>query len=177
MNDHGFELVEERHIPEINSLARRFRHAKTGARLLSIENDDENKLFCIAFATPPEDSTGLPHILEHSVLCGSETYPVKEPFKELRKGSLNTFLNAFTGADRTMYPVASQNGQDFYNLVSVYLDAVFKPFLTPETLQTQGWHYETEGPDAPLTFKGVVFNEMKGAYSSPDNLIGRYTQQ
>ena len=177
MNDHGFELVEERHILEINSLARRYRHVKTGARLLSIENDDENKLFCIAFATPPEDSTGLPHILEHSVLCGSETYPVKEPFKELRKGSLNTFLNAFTGADRTMYPVASQNRQDFYNLVHVYLDAVFKPFLTPETLQTQGWHYETEGPDAPLTFKGVVFNEMKGAYSSPDNLIGRYTQQ
>lgn len=177
MTNHGFELVEERHIPEINSLARRFRHSKTGARLLSIENDDENKVFCIAFATPPEDSTGLPHILEHSVLCGSETYPVKEPFKELRKGSLNTFLNAFTGPDRTMYPVASQNRQDFYNLVHVYLDAVFKPFLTPETLQTQGWHYQTEGRDAPLTFKGVVFNEMKGVYSSPDSLIGRYTQQ
>ena len=173
----GFELVEERHIPEINSLARRYRHIKTGARLLSIENDDENKLFCIAFATPPEDSTGLPHILEHSVLCGSETYPVKEPFKELRKGSLNTFLNAFTGPDRTMYPVASQNRQDFYNLVSVYLDAVFKPFLTRETLQNQGWHYETDGPDAPLTYKGVVFNEMKGVYSSPDSLIGRFTQQ
>ncbi|MCB9153956.1 MAG: insulinase family protein [Caldilineae bacterium] len=174
---HGFELIEERQIPEINSLARRYRHIKTGARLLSIENDDENKLFCIAFATPPDDSTGLPHILEHSVLCGSETFPVKEPFKELRKGSLNTFLNAFTAPDRTMYPVASQNRQDFYNLVHVYLDAVFKPFLTRETLQTQGWHYETDGPDAPLTFKGVVFNEMKGVYSSPDSLIGRYTQQ
>ncbi len=134
----GFELVEERHIPEINSLARRYRHSKTGARLLSLENDDENKLFCIAFATPPEDSTGLPHILEHSVLCGSETYPVKEPFKELRKGSLNTFLNAFTGPDRTMYPVASQNRQDFHNLVSVYLDAVFKPLLTPRDLAEPG---------------------------------------
>ena len=111
------------------------------------------------------------------MLCGSETYPVKEPFKELRKGSLNTFLNAFTGPDRTMYPVASQNRQDFHNLVSVYLDAVFKPFLTRETLQNQGWHYETESPDAPLTYKGVVFNEMKGVYSSPDSLIGRFTQQ
>lgn len=173
----GFELVEERHIPEINALARRYHHIKTGARLLSLENDDENKVFCIAFATPPEDSTGLPHILEHSVLCGSETFPVKEPFKELRKGSLNTFLNAFTASDRTMYPVASQNRQDFHNLVNVYLDAVFKPFLTRETLQTQGWHYETAGPDAPLTLKGVVFNEMKGVYSAPDSLIGRFTQQ
>ncbi|HSN77913.1 MAG TPA: insulinase family protein, partial [Anaerolineae bacterium] len=174
---HGFALIEERSIPEINTLARLYRHAKTGARLLALENDDENKVFGIAFATPPEDSTGLPHILEHSVLCGSHTYPVKEPFKELRKGSLNTFLNAFTWPDKTVYPVASQNQADFYNLVGVYLDAVFKPFITPETLQTQGWHYETDGPDAPLTYKGVVFNEMKGVYSSPDALIGRYSQQ
>ena len=174
---HGFELIEERHIPEINSQAKLYRHAKTGARLLSLENDDENKVFGVAFATPPEDSTGLPHILEHSVLCGSQTYPVKEPFKELRKGSLNTFLNAFTWPDKTVYPVASQNQADFTNLIHVYLDAVFKPFITPETLQTQGWHYETDGPDAPLSYKGVVFNEMKGVYSSPDALIGRYSQQ
>ncbi len=177
MTIHGFALIEERHIPEINSQAKLYRHLKTGARLLALENDDENKVFGVAFATPPEDSTGLPHILEHSVLCGSQTYPVKEPFKELRKGSLNTFLNAMTWPDKTVYPVASQNQADFYNLTRVYLDAVFKPFITPETLQTQGWHYETAGPDAPLTFKGVVFNEMKGVYSSPDALIGRYSQQ
>ncbi len=177
MTIHGFELIEERHIPEINTQAKLYHHAKTGARLLALENDDENKVFGVAFATPPEDSTGLPHILEHSVLCGSQTYPVKEPFKELRKGSLNTFLNAMTFPDKTVYPVASQNQADFYNLVSVYLDAVFKPFITPETLQAQGWHYETEGLNAPLTYKGVVFNEMKGVYSSPDALIGRYSQQ
>jgi presequence protease len=177
MTVHGFELIEERHIPEINSQAKLYRHAQTGARLLALENDDENKVFGVAFATPPEDSTGLPHILEHAVLCGSQTYPVKEPFKELRKGSLNTFLNAMTFPDKTVYPVASQNQADFYNLVSVYLDAVFKPFITPETLQAQGWHYESAGPDAPLTYKGVVFNEMKGVYSSPDALIGRYSQQ
>ncbi|MEA3337061.1 MAG: insulinase family protein [Chloroflexota bacterium] len=177
MTIHGFELVEERFVPEINSQALVYRHVKTGARLLALENDDENKVFGIAFATPPEDSTGLPHILEHSVLSGSESYPVKEPFKELRKGSLNTFLNAFTAPDKTMYPVASQNLQDFYNLISVYLDAVFKPFITPETLQTEGWHYELESADSQLTYKGVVFNEMKGVYSSPDSLIGRYTQQ
>jgi hypothetical protein len=174
---YGFELINERHIPEINCQARLYRHVRTGARLLSLENDDENKVFGVAFATPPEDSTGLPHILEHAVLCGSQTYPVKEPFKELRKGSLNTFLNAFTLPDKTIYPVASQNQADFYHLTQVYLDAVFKPFITPETLQTQGWHYETNGPDAPLTYKGVVFNEMKGVYSSPDALIGRYSQQ
>ena len=163
---YGFELIEERTIPEINSQAKLYRHDKTGACLLSVENDDENKVFGVAFATPPDDSTGLPHILEHSVLCGSHTYPVKEPFKELRKGSLNTFLNAMTWPDRTAYPVASQNQVDLTNLTRVYLDAVFKPFITPETLQTQGWHYELEQPDAPLTYKGVVFNEMKGVYLS-----------
>ena len=174
---YGFELIEERTIPEINSQAKLYRHVKTGACLLSVENDDENKVFGVAFATPPDDSTGLPHILEHSVLCGSHTYPVKEPFKELRKGSLNTFLNAMTWPDRTAYPVASQNQADLTNLTRVYLDAVFKPFITPETLQTQGWHYELEQPDAPLTYKGVVFNEMKGVYSSPDSLIGRYVKE
>lgn len=174
---HGFHLVEERVIAEMNATARLYRHIKTGARLLSVINDDENKVFGIAFATPPEDSTGLPHILEHSVLCGSRKYPVKEPFVELMKGSLNTFLNAFTYPDKTCYPVASQNQQDFYNLIDVYLDAVFYPRITPDTLRQEGWHYELESPDAPLSFKGVVFNEMKGAYSSPDNLLGRYSQQ
>lgn len=174
---HGFQLVEERVIAEMNATARLYRHIKTGARLLSVINDDENKVFGIAFATPPEDSTGLPHILEHSVLCGSRKYPVKEPFVELMKGSLNTFLNAFTYPDKTCYPVASQNLQDFYNLIDVYLDAVFYPRITPDTLRQEGWHYELDAPDAPLTFKGVVFNEMKGAYSSPDNLLGRYSQQ
>ena len=176
MDKHGFELVRERAIPEINSTARIYRHVKTGARLLSVSNDDENKVFGISFATPPEDSTGLPHILEHSVLCGSRKYPVKEPFVELVKGSLNTFVNAFTFPDKTCYPVASQNLQDFYNLIDVYLDAVFYPRITPETLRQEGWHYELDGADAPLTYKGVVFNEMKGAYSSPDNLLGRYSQ-
>ncbi len=177
MTVHGFELVEERLIAEINSQAKLYRHAKTGACLLSLENDDENKAFGVAFATPPGDSTGLPHILEHSVLCGSRTYPVKEPFKELRKGSLNTFLNAMTWPDRTAYPVASQNQADLTNLMRVYLDAVFKPFITAEALQTQGWHYELDQPDGPLAYKGVVFNEMKGVYSSPDSLIGRYVKE
>ena len=113
--------------------------------------------------------------MEHSVLCGSRKYPVKEPFVELMKGSLNTFLNAITYPDKTCYPVASQNLQDFYNLVDVYLDAVFYPLITPHTLQQEGWHYELDGADAPLAYKGVVFNEMKGAYSSPDNVLGRYT--
>jgi len=174
---HGFQLVEERVIAEMNATARLYRHIKTGARLLSVVNDDENKVFGIAFATPPEDSTGLPHILEHSVLCGSRKYPVKEPFVELMKGSLNTFLNAFTYPDKTCYPVASQNLKDFYNLIDVYLDAVFYPRITPDTLRQEGWHYELDAPDGPLSFKGVVFNEMKGAYSSPDSLLGRYSQQ
>jgi len=174
---HGFELVREQMIPELNTVGRLYRHQRTGARLLSLENDDENKVFGITFATPPDDSTGLPHIMEHSVLCGSRKYPVKEPFVELLKGSLQTFLNAFTYPDKTCYPFASQNVQDFYNLLDVYLDAVFYPKLTPYTLQQEGWHYELEEPGAPLVYKGVVFNEMKGAYSDPDNLLERTIQQ
>ncbi len=174
--DH-FELVREQLIPEINTRARLYRHLQTGAQLLSMENDDENKVFGISFFTPPPDSTGVAHIMEHAVLCGSRKYPVKEPFVELVKGSLNTFLNAFTFPDKTCYPVASQNVQDFYNLIDVYFDAVFYPRITPETLKQEGWHYELEASDQPLSYKGVVFNEMKGAYSSPDNLLGRYTQQ
>jgi Zn-dependent M16 (insulinase) family peptidase len=174
---HGFELIQERDIAEINSKVQFLRHVKTGAELLSVQNDDENKFFGITFRTPPSDSTGLPHIMEHAVLCGSRKYPVKEPFVELMKGSLNTFLNALTYPDKTCYPVASQNLQDFYNLVDVYLDAVLYPRNTRHILEQEGWHYELENLQDPLTFKGVVFNEMKGAYSSPDNLLGRYSQQ
>lgn len=177
MTHSAFELLQDRQIAEINSRVRLYRHGKTGATLMSVENDDENKVFGIAFATPPDDSTGLPHILEHSVLCGSRTYPVKEPFNELRRGSLNTFLNAMTWPDRTVYPIASQNQADFYNLIQVYLDFVFKPLLTPETLQAQGWHYEADDINAPLNYRGVVFNEMKGVYSSPDSLVERFVQQ
>lgn len=174
---YGFELVAERDIAEIQTHAQLFRHIKTGAELLSLQNDDENKVFGITFRTPPTDSTGLPHIMEHSVLCGSRKYPVKEPFVELMKGSLNTFLNAMTFPDKTSYPVASQNVKDLYNLIDVYLDAVFYPRITPSIFQQEGWHYELESPDGPMQFKGVVFNEMKGAYSSPDNVLGRFSQQ
>lgn len=174
---HGFLLEREQIIPELSATARVYRHAKTGGRLLSIISTDENKVFGIAFRTPPSDSTGLPHILEHSVLCGSKKYPVKEPFVELIKGSLNTFLNALTFPDKTCYPVASANVQDFYNLVDVYLDAVFFPRLTENTLKQEGWHYDVESVDQPLAYKGVVFNEMKGAYSSPESLLSEYSQR
>ena len=176
-NNNGFELLTQQMLPDINTRAKLYRHVKTGAEVLSLENDDENKTFGVTFATPPSDSTGIAHIMEHSVLCGSRKYPLKEPFVELLKGSLKTFLNAFTYPDRTCYPVASQNAQDFYNLIDVYLDAVFFPRLTPQVLAQEGWHYELEQPDAPLVYKGVVFNEMKGVYSSPDGVLGRYIQQ
>jgi presequence protease len=173
---YGFTPQHERRIAELDTTARLFQHTATGAQLLSLENDDENKVFGITFFTPPPDSTGMPHILEHSVLCGSRKYPVKEPFVELLKGSLQTFVNAFTFPDKTCYPLASQNQRDFYNLIDVYLDAVFYPRLTAYTLQQEGWHYEQDAPDAPLTYRGVVFNEMKGVYSSPDGLLSRFTQ-
>ncbi|HLH71842.1 MAG TPA: insulinase family protein, partial [Chloroflexota bacterium] len=173
----GFVLQREAHIPELNTRARLYRHAKTGAEILSLENDDENKVFGITFRTPVSDSTGVMHILEHSVLGGSKKYPVKEPFIELAKGSLKTFLNALTYPDRTCYPVASTNSQDFYNLMDVYLDAVFNPLLTPEHLQQEGWHYELNAPDEPLTYKGIVFNEMKGAYSSPERALGEQVEK
>jgi len=167
----SFTLQKEQKIHEINATAKLFVHNKTGARLMSVTNADENKVFGITFRTPPKTSNGIAHILEHSVLCGSRKYPVKEPFIELAKGSLKTFLNAFTYPDKTCYPVASQNLQDFYNLIDVYLDAVFYPRISEHTLQQEGWHYEFENPDSPLSFKGIVFNEMKGAYSSPDDLL------
>ncbi|MDZ4199779.1 MAG: insulinase family protein [Kiritimatiellia bacterium] len=174
---HGFELLETRNLAEYRSKAFWYRHLRTGAELLSIINDDENKVFGVTFRTPPPDSTGVAHILEHSVLCGSEKYPLKEPFVELLKGSLHTFLNAMTYPDKTVYPVASTNLRDFRNLVDVYIDAVFHPRLTPRTLAQEGWHYELPAPDGPLTIQGVVYNEMKGVYSSPDSLLGELSQQ
>ena len=173
----AFELIEKRKIRELKTEARLYRHRKTGAEILSMIADDENKVFGITFRTPPFDSTGVAHILEHSVLCGSKKYPVKEPFVELLKGSLQTFLNAFTYPDKTCYPVASQNLQDFYNLMDVYLDAVFYPRITPAIFQQEGWHFELEKKEAEMVFKGVVFNEMKGAYSSPDNVLSEYSLQ
>ncbi|KAL1294054.1 hypothetical protein HN51_054741 [Arachis hypogaea] len=175
----GFEKVSEEFIPECKSKAVLFRHRKTGAEVMSVSNHDENKVFGIVFRTPPKDSTGIPHILEHSVLCGSRKYPLKEPFVELLKGSLHTFLNAFTYPDRTCYPVASTNTKDFYNLVDVYLDAVFFPRCVEDfqTFQQEGWHFELNDPSEDITYKGVVFNEMKGVYSQPDNILGRTSQQ
>jgi Zn-dependent M16 (insulinase) family peptidase len=173
----AFELVRDETIAEINSQAQLFRHKKTGAEVLSLVNDDENKVFGITFKTPPEDSTGIAHILEHSVLCGSRKYPVKKPFVELLKGSMHTFLNAMTFPDKTAYPVASANLKDFYNLVDVYLDAVFFPLLTEDTFEQEGWHFELESTDAPLVYKGVVFNEMKGVFSSPDSVMHDQTQR
>jgi Zn-dependent M16 (insulinase) family peptidase len=167
----SFNLVEEKNIPELNSTARLYVHKRTGARLLSVINDDENKVFGMNFRTTPKDSTGVAHILEHSVLNGSEKYPVKEPFVELLKGSLATFVNAFTFPDKTCYPIASQNVQDFYNLIDVYVDAVLHPLISKQTLMQEGWHYEINDVSEPLTYKGVVFNEMKGAYSSPDGVL------
>ncbi|KKB07518.1 insulinase family protein [Devosia chinhatensis] len=176
MSHPAFEIVRDENIAEINSQAKLYRHKKTGAEVLSLVNDDENKVFGITFKTPPEDSTGIAHILEHSVLCGSEKYPVKKPFVELLKGSMHTFLNAMTFPDKTAYPVASQNLKDFYNLVDVYLDAVLFPLISEETFEQEGWHYELESLDAPLVYKGVVFNEMKGVYSSPDSVMHTLTQ-
>jgi Zn-dependent M16 (insulinase) family peptidase len=168
----SFDLIREQTVEEINSIVFYYRHKKTGAEIISVVNNDENKVFGITFRTPPPDSTGLPHIMEHSVLCGSRKYPVKEPFVELMKGSLNSFLNAFTYPDKTCYPVASTNLQDFYNLMDVYLDSVFYPLISPFTFMQEGWHFELEDKNEEMIFKGVVFNEMKGAYSSPDDILG-----
>ena len=177
MERHGFSLVEERTLSEVGGTARLWRHKATGAQLLSIVNADENKCFGVSFRTPPKDSTGVAHILEHSVLCGSERYPVKEPFVELLKGSLQTFLNAFTFPDKTCYPVASANLQDFYNLIDVYLDAVFHPRISEDIFRQEGWHVEAGSDDSPWSYKGVVYNEMKGAYSSPDSVLAEKSQQ
>lgn len=177
MHTHGFTLVAQQNLREVYGTASLWRHDATGAQLLSVCNTDENKCFGVSFATPPADSTGVAHILEHSVLCGSKKYPVKEPFVELLKGSLQTFLNAFTFPDKTCYPVASCNLRDFYNLIDVYLDAVFHPRITQSIFQQEGWHVEAESADGPWSYKGVVFNEMKGVYSSPDSVLAEQSQQ
>ncbi|MDD4700998.1 MAG: insulinase family protein, partial [Desulfovibrio sp.] len=177
MNNTGFTLVTEQHLHEVDGTARLWLHDATGAQLLSISNTDENKCFGVSFRTPPTDSTGVAHILEHSVLCGSDKYPVKEPFVELLKGSLQTFLNAFTFPDKTCYPVASCNLRDFYNLIDVYIDAVFHPRINEDILKQEGWHVEATDADAPWSYKGVVYNEMKGVYSSPDSVLAEQSQQ
>ena len=171
----NYTIVEETKVEEINSEAYSLEHNGTGAKILILKNDDDNKTFSITFRTTPENSTGVAHILEHSVLCGSEKYPVKEPFVEMIKGSLNTFLNAMTYPDKTMYPVASRNDKDFKNLMAVYLDAVFFPNIYKDEtiLMQEGWHYELENPEDELKYKGVVYNEMKGVYSSPDSMVYR----
>lgn len=173
----SFVLLADREVREIGTRIQHFRHRRTGAEVLNMINDDENKAFGIAFSTPAMNSTGIAHILEHSVLAGSRNYPVREPFVELIKGSLNTFVNAMTWPDFTLYPVASQNTRDLYNLVDVYLDAVFYPSLTPWTLMQEGWHYELDEPERDLRFKGVVYNEMKGNYSSPDEMLWEYVRR
>lgn len=170
---HGFRVNAMSHIEEVNSDAYVMEHVKSGARLMYLDNDDDNKVFYIAFRTTPDNSKGVPHIMEHSTLCGSRKYPLKEPFVELAKGSLNTFLNAITWPDKTMYPIASRNDVDFHNLMDVYLDAVFYPncLKNPQILMQEGWHYELENKEAPLTYNGVVYNEMKGALSSPEAIM------
>lgn len=171
----AYEVLEKRVISDLNSEGYILRHKKTGANITLVLNDDENKVFYIGFRTPPTDSTGVAHIMEHSVLCGSKNFPVKDPFIELAKGSLNTFLNAMTYPDKTVYPVASCNDKDFRNLVHVYLDAVFYPNIYKEEkiFRQEGWHYEMESPEEELTINGVVYNEMKGAFSSPDDIVER----
>lgn len=171
--NNGFRLIEERLIKEIESKGSLYLHEKSGARLFHIENNDDNKVFSINFRTPPIDNTGLTHILEHSVLSGSRKFPTKEPFVDLAKGSLNTFLNALTFADKTLYPVASRNEKDFYNLMDVYMDAVFYPniYTCPEIFMQEGWHYDISSKDENITYKGVVYNEMLGAFSSPEEIL------
>ncbi len=169
----AYTLIEKREIKELNSMSYLMKHNKTGARVALLSNDDDNKVFYIGFRTPHENSTGVAHIAEHSVLCGSDKFPVKDPFIELAKGSLNTFLNAMTYPDKTIYPVASCNDKDFQNLMDVYLDAVFHPHIYREEkiFKQEGWHYEMESLEDELTINGVVYNEMKGAFSSPDDML------
>ena len=171
---HGFRLIEKYKINEIQSTAKVFYHEKSGARLLHLENDDDNKVFSIGFRTPPSDSTGVPHIIEHCVLSGSRKYKTKEPFMDMVKGSLQTFINAMTFNDKTLYPVASRNEKDLFNLMDVYLDAVFYPkiYEIPEIFMQEGWHYELFDKEDKIRFKGVVYNEMQGAYSSPERILG-----
>jgi len=177
-NIDAYELVNSSKLDEVNSTGLVFRHKKTKARVVVLSNDDDNKVFSIGFRTPPKDSTGVAHIIEHSVLCGSKKYPAKDPFVELAKGSLNTFLNAITYPDKTVYPIASCNDKDFQNLMSVYLDAVFYPniYERKEIFMQEGWHYELESLDSDIEYNGVVYNEMKGAFSSPEQILYRNIQ-
>ena len=170
-----YELIQEKNLKDLKSEGYLLRHKKTGARVLLMDNKDENKVFYIGFRTPPEDSPGLPHILEHSVLCGSKNFPLKDPFVELVKGSLNTFLNAMTYPDKTVYPVASCNDKDFQNLMHVYMDAVFYPniYQHDEIFRQEGWSYNLESEEDALSYNGVVYNEMKGAFSSPEGVLDR----
>lgn len=174
----AYELITEEELKDINSLGLLLKHKKTGARVAIVTNDDDNKVFSIGFRTPPFDSTGVPHIIEHSVLCGSRAFPAKDPFIELAKGSLNTFLNAITYPDKTIYPVASCNEQDFQNLMHVYMDAVFYPniYKREEIFKQEGWHFDLESEEAELKYNGVVYNEMKGAFSSPEQQLFRIIQ-
>ena len=181
----AYEIIENRYLKDLGSEAYLLRHRKTGARLALLPNSDSNKVFYIAFRTPPTDSTGVAHIIEHTVLCGSRSFPVKDPFIEVVKGSLNTFLNAMTYPDKTVYPVASTNSKDFANLMHVYLDAVFYPNIYKEQniFRQEGWHYEalphpsSDGlrevidEDSRITVNGVVYNEMKGALSQPEEIL------
>ena len=171
----AYEIIKEDDLSDIRSKGLLLRHKKSGARIAVIENEDPNKVFYIGFRTPVSDSTGVPHIIEHSVLCGSEKYPVKDPFIELAKGSINTFLNAMTYPDKTVYPVASTNDKDFKNLMDVYMDAVLHPLIykRKEIFSQEGWHYEMEDENSELSLNGVVYNEMKGAFSSPDDVLSR----
>ena len=171
----AYEVIQKEDLSDIKSQGFLLKHKKSGARILLMENDDENKVFYIGFRTPPSDSTGVPHIMEHSVLCGSRDFPVKDPFVELVKGSLNTFLNAMTYPDKTVYPVASCNDKDFQNLMHVYMDAVFYPniYQHDEIFRQEGWSYKLDRPDGELTISGVVYNEMKGAFSSPEGVLDR----
>ncbi|WP_455024171.1 insulinase family protein, partial [Oribacterium sinus] len=171
-----YQFIEEKEIKELETMARVYEHKKTGAKVLCLENKDDNKVFSIAFRTPAEDSTGVAHITEHSVLCGSKKFPLKDPFVELVKGSLKTFLNAMTYPDKTVYPVASQNDKDFQNLMDVYLDAVFHPNCLDNyrTFLQEGWHY-TLDKEGRLCYSGVVYNEMRGAFSDPESVLERYT--
>lgn len=173
----AYELVNRRTVDDLSSEGYLLRHKKTGARVFLLENEDDNKVFCIGFRTPPTDSTGVPHIMEHSVLCGSQAFPAKDPFVELAKGSLNTFLNAMTYPDKTVYPVASCNDKDFKNLMHVYMDAVFHPniYSREQIFKQEGWHYEMDSAEGPVTINGVVYNEMKGAYSSAEDVVDRQT--
>ena len=172
----NYELIETRRIDELSTDACIYRHTKSGARIFTMKNTDDNKVFSIAFRTPAEDSTGVAHITEHSVLCGSAKFPLKDPFVELAKGSLNTFLNAMTYPDKTVYPVASRNEKDFEHLMDVYLDAVFHPNCVedPRILQQEGWHYEMMDEQDALRYNGVVYNEMKGVFSNPESVLERY---